>query len=131
MIIIRISWTSTFRGCYQHFVDIVDIFAFLDNICFYYIMSYLACNFRPIFRIYSSSVSDWCSPTKKNQMNLVLNQGHLLGVVPVWFRLLCDVAFDVSVTPVGNDWLFYSYGWLFVLQCVMCIVNCLRTNDKF
>ena len=40
------------------------------------------------------------------------------------------VAFDVDVMHIGNDWQFHSDGWLFVLQCGMYTVDCLRTNDK-
>ena len=59
--VIRILWI------YPHFVDIVRILwisriypHFVDIICIGHIMSYVACNLRPIFHIYSSSVSDWC-----------------------------------------------------------------------
>ena len=42
---------STSRGYYPHFLDIIYI---------NHITSYLACNLRPIFDIYSFSERDWC-----------------------------------------------------------------------
>ena len=48
---IQISWISTFRGYYPHFVDII---------CICHIMTYLDHNFCRIFHIYSSIVSDRC-----------------------------------------------------------------------
>ena len=67
--IIRILWISTFRGYYPHFVDIICIFwilwiypNFVDIICIGHITIYLARSIRPIFNIYSYSVSGWCIP---------------------------------------------------------------------
>ena len=66
--IIRILWISTVREYYLHFMDIVHISwishiypDFVGIICIGHITSYSAHNFRPIFKIYSSSVGDWCS----------------------------------------------------------------------
>ena len=68
---------SIFRRCYPYFVEIstslgyyphyVEIYAFcgyflhfFDIIYIYHITIYLACNWCPIFHIYSFSESDWC-----------------------------------------------------------------------
>ena len=63
--ITRISWISTFRGYYPHLVYISAFREyyphFVDIICIGHITSYLARNVRRIFRIYASSVSDWCT----------------------------------------------------------------------
>ena len=56
--------TSTSRGYYPHFVDVSSFNGyyphFVDIIYIDHITSYLACNVRPIFQIYSFSEIELC-----------------------------------------------------------------------
>ena len=54
---------STFYGCIRILWILWIHSHFVDIICIDHITSYLAHNIRPIFHIYSSSVSDWCIPS--------------------------------------------------------------------
>ena len=94
MDIIRISWIC------PNFVDIIFIG---------HVMRYLSRNVRPIFRIYSSSVSDWCI-TSFSVCDLICFS------VPSSFHLLV---------------LWVSINWILTLSEYMCLLLSLQSKLGF
>ena len=61
-------------------------------------------------------------PTKKNPIILVMNQGQLVCILPVWVGCCVVQIFYVGVMLADDDWPYDVDGGLFISQCgMMCI----------
>ena len=69
----------------------------MDILCVGHIMSYLTHNVRPIFHIYSLSVSDWCSTSKKSGY-----QANRAMATVEWGTQIENYVLDV-ITNLTND----------------------------
>ena len=97
---LQVPWIwSSFRG-YLGYIRISWIF------CMCHIKSYLSCNVRPIFHIYSYSASKWC----------------------ITYFPVCILIYFIFPLPFALFVLWVSINWILTLSRYMCLLLSLQSD---